>query len=438
MPTIGEKIRELRMQRGLTQSELGGELVTASMISQIEADRAKPSYTLLNNIANRLGMTVEYFMNDMDEQFAVSAHLSIAAYFTLTEQPTKALEILEKIPEQQPYGLSYQDYLILQAKSYRLLGRYQDAISQLEYLREYAYRTQDKFLQFRVCKESGYIEYGLKNLDGAMHEWRKAIQLGESLATTETLSSVQMNGEMTEILIVMDEIVQKLDPVDGSSNYLSRGAELSRLTGNFRDIGEALIQDAHLTLESDAARAKSLADKAISLLESARLVEQYILINTKLHEADGTHCADPWTQAALATASVSPITFIEAECMRIERYLDVSDIASATRRLDRCFEILEDYRAETRFVHPRTSEMESKLAVYHATIRKLEGNILEAIGELESLADRLSLDTEQGILIKVWAQLVIWYGEINDEENVFRLSQKIEDTLGTQKRVQYV
>ncbi len=51
---IGQRIRELRLKSGLTQTQLAKGIVTPSMISQIEAGKAHPSPALLRNLAKRL------------------------------------------------------------------------------------------------------------------------------------------------------------------------------------------------------------------------------------------------------------------------------------------------------------------------------------------------------------------------------------------------
>ncbi len=428
MPTIGEKIREVRTKRGLTQGDLSAGLVTASMISQIEADRAKPSYALLTSLANRLGMPVEYFMNDMDEQFTISACLGIANYYALTDQADKALDTLSKIPAQEPFGSYYQEFQFLKARCFRLLQSFYDAVSCLEQLREVAYRTQDPYLQFKVCKESGYVEYDLKNYEGAMHEWKKAIDLGTFIIESGITTSVFMNAEMLDIFIQMDCInINKLSN-DNQNVYLQEAALLSKRFANFRSIGESLIEEAKNLLNIDVSKSKSLADRAVSLLESARLVEEYIFIHVKLRSPENTSSIDPVTHAALATASISPITFIEAECERIEDLMSKDDFTAAERRIERCLDILDDYGREVSYT-PSIRDMELKLNLYKAKVLKEFEGVHEGIKFLESLTGRLDGKLQPKLLIQIWAQLILWYGTIEDNESVFRLTRMTEDLV---------
>lgn len=54
--TLGERIRKLRKERGLTLAELAGDKLSKGMLSLIENNRAKPSMESLEYIAKRLGV----------------------------------------------------------------------------------------------------------------------------------------------------------------------------------------------------------------------------------------------------------------------------------------------------------------------------------------------------------------------------------------------
>lgn len=59
MSTIGQRIRELRIERGLTQTQLAKGIVTPSMISQIEAGKTTPSQPLMERLAARLEVSID-------------------------------------------------------------------------------------------------------------------------------------------------------------------------------------------------------------------------------------------------------------------------------------------------------------------------------------------------------------------------------------------
>jgi len=54
-PTLGQRLRALRIERGLSQADLAGDLVSPSYVSLIESDRRSPERDVLDGLARRLG-----------------------------------------------------------------------------------------------------------------------------------------------------------------------------------------------------------------------------------------------------------------------------------------------------------------------------------------------------------------------------------------------
>lgn len=61
---LGEKLRQARLEAGLSQRQLCGEEITRNMLSLIENGSAKPSMKTLQYLADRLGKSVSYFLEE--------------------------------------------------------------------------------------------------------------------------------------------------------------------------------------------------------------------------------------------------------------------------------------------------------------------------------------------------------------------------------------
>ena len=61
---LGEKIRQARLDAGLSQRQLCGEVITRNMLSLIESGRARPSMDTLLHLAQQLGKPVGYFLEE--------------------------------------------------------------------------------------------------------------------------------------------------------------------------------------------------------------------------------------------------------------------------------------------------------------------------------------------------------------------------------------
>ena len=64
--TLGQKIRQTRLARGLTQKELAGEQITRNMLSQIEHGAAQPSMRTLEYLAAVLNVDAGWLLSGAD------------------------------------------------------------------------------------------------------------------------------------------------------------------------------------------------------------------------------------------------------------------------------------------------------------------------------------------------------------------------------------
>jgi transcriptional regulator with XRE-family HTH domain len=68
--SLGKKIRQLRIERKITQQELVGDFITRNMLSQIENDTATPSIKTLQYIADHLEVPLSFLMmGEHDDEF---------------------------------------------------------------------------------------------------------------------------------------------------------------------------------------------------------------------------------------------------------------------------------------------------------------------------------------------------------------------------------
>ena len=72
--SLGEKLRQARLEAGLSQRALCGEEITRNMLSRIENGAAQPSMRTLQYLAAQLGKPLSFFL---DEQSVVSSNQQI-------------------------------------------------------------------------------------------------------------------------------------------------------------------------------------------------------------------------------------------------------------------------------------------------------------------------------------------------------------------------
>jgi len=76
MSTIGERIREARKRKGLSQDELAGKIdVNRSYLSLVENGKSSPTFDFLDKIASGLGLTAQ----DLVLGHEISGFVSVVA-----------------------------------------------------------------------------------------------------------------------------------------------------------------------------------------------------------------------------------------------------------------------------------------------------------------------------------------------------------------------
>jgi transcriptional regulator with XRE-family HTH domain len=75
---VGERVRRLRVEKGLTQRALSGPGLTAAQISRIESGKRQPSLRAIRRIARKLGVSLDYLETGADLSTREELDLSLA------------------------------------------------------------------------------------------------------------------------------------------------------------------------------------------------------------------------------------------------------------------------------------------------------------------------------------------------------------------------
>lgn len=113
---LGKRIKEARISKKMTQSELVGDFITRNMLSRIESGNATPSVKTLEYIASKLELPVSSLVPEESIQpidILISAKTALA-----NNEYTLALERAEGLK-----GLLNDEYAAISCKAYIKLGR---------------------------------------------------------------------------------------------------------------------------------------------------------------------------------------------------------------------------------------------------------------------------------------------------------------------------
>ena len=120
--TLGQRIRRIRKERGLSLAKVGRNDFTRAWLSQIELGRAGPSTRLLRVIAERLGTPVEYLLEGREDSVERELALEKGRVLLLRGEPRRALLSLKPALDWLEWPLG-TDARLCQAEAMYELGR---------------------------------------------------------------------------------------------------------------------------------------------------------------------------------------------------------------------------------------------------------------------------------------------------------------------------
>ena len=140
--TLGQKIKEARLSRGLSQAKLAGDKITRNMLSAIESDKANPSVKTLSYIASRLSLPLSYFFSDNPEvDKKANAICAIKEAFK-TKRYTDAISLISALgflDDELCYILAYSHFEL--GRENALLGSLKSANEHFLNMKKYSNET---------------------------------------------------------------------------------------------------------------------------------------------------------------------------------------------------------------------------------------------------------------------------------------------------------
>src|SRR3712207_1761036 len=96
---LGERLRQLRVAAGMTQTELAGERFSKEYVSQIERGKTRPTAETIDWLAQRLGADAGFLANGVstEQRDRVEAGLARAEVLVESDQLTEALEAYDDL-----------------------------------------------------------------------------------------------------------------------------------------------------------------------------------------------------------------------------------------------------------------------------------------------------------------------------------------------------
>jgi tetratricopeptide (TPR) repeat protein len=262
---VGERVRQLRIARGLTQAEVARDKFTKEYVSQIERGRARPTPRTLDWLAERLGVERAFLetgtsSEDTDRAAGLVVRAEAAVAGADYEEALSCLGLAGS-PERMPPELGLRA-LLAHAGARTARGELEAALEILARARDLAEGPEfDDVDRARVVFGLGRCRYKLSSVTTAIALFGEALELMRR-------SAVADDRLVSNILRWRSRCYRRQRDWQAAREDVERALELAVALDDGREMAHAYFQ-ASIVAERDGKwiLARSYAERAMALYE---------------------------------------------------------------------------------------------------------------------------------------------------------------------------
>jgi tetratricopeptide (TPR) repeat protein len=264
---LGERLRQLRMAGGMTQTELAGERFSKEYVSQIERGKTRPTAETIQWLADRLGVDAGYLANGVsaDERGRVDAALVRADALLEARRNDEALEEFERIrPAVVATGLPELETRALSGEATVRLrrGEVREAIALLERARGLSEGPGFSDVERAdVIFRLGVARYKLNSIQTALGLFDEALSLAER-------SEIRSDHLRSNILAWRSRCYRRRRDLEAAREDVERALELAESLNDKRTAADVYFQASIIAdREGHWVLARSYAERAKAAYE---------------------------------------------------------------------------------------------------------------------------------------------------------------------------
>src|SRR6266496_25750 len=238
---LGERVRQLRVAAGLTQTDLAGKRFSKEYVSQIERGKTRPTTETIERLAARLGVDSTFLEKGVsaDERSRVEAMLARAEALTNARHYDDAIEELENsrtavlatgAPELEYRSLSSEAWARMER------GEVKPALQLLQRCRTIAdnpgFSDVDRA---QVLFRMGVCRYHLSSIASAIGLFSEALQLAE-------VSHLPCDLLRSEILGWRSRCYRRQRDLEAAREDVERALELAQALDDHRTMANVYFQ----------------------------------------------------------------------------------------------------------------------------------------------------------------------------------------------------
>jgi tetratricopeptide (TPR) repeat protein len=351
---LGERLRQLRVSAGLTQSELAGERFSKEYVSQIERGKTRPTGDTIAWLASRLDVDAGYLANGVstDERGRVEATLTRAEALVEAHRYEDAVVEFERIrPAVVATGAAELEARVVSGEAWARMhqGELREALDLLTRARTLVEREPFSDLdRAEVLYRLGVCRYRLSSISTAIALFSEAYELAEK-------SDLPCDLLRSNILAHRSRCYRRQRDLEAAREDVERALELAQSLEDSPSMAAVYVQ-ASLVAERMGhwVLARSYAEKAKSVYED--LNDQRALAGL-LNNLGGLNLMLGKPEEAIEYLKASYATALDSDSME--------EAAQATGSLAAVHLELNDFDQAERFARQALSLLEGRVDFLH-------------------------------------------------------------------------
>lgn len=196
--TFGQKVKNARLEKKFTQSELVGNFITRNMLSKIENDAANPSLKTIEYLAYKLEKPISYFLDNSftienKKKNNIELAFEHSAYLFKNKEYSNCIDYIENLLEEYDRSIdkiNYPRILSILGRCYIHIDKLDNALKAIEECIKLLDVNKDYYYLILSYLNLGYIYFNSNKFDKAEDSSRKAIKI---------LSNSHIDNELIEL-----------------------------------------------------------------------------------------------------------------------------------------------------------------------------------------------------------------------------------------------
>ena len=418
--TLGQKIRQLRLEKHLSQSQLAEGICHVTAISQLERDKFNPRPDLLFQLAQRLGVAVESLVEL--QSIPVEFVLDMISVYLEKRSLDKAADLIEDLEIRSLDRLEKVQVKLLRSELLRQEKKYDQVLSLLESLLLSDITILDDRMLAVIYNRMGTVHFALNNIVKAYANYQKAFEYTHRLPAGDFVTA--------KIHFNLARVSGWFGFADDSLVHLEIATDIYK-AANKTDA----LADAYFALGIEYKNKRDYANASVHLKNAIALYRAHELVEMELRARQEYACN---------IRRLTDLDGAEVELLEIaERYAEKGDTIFEVYTVARlCYMLLDSPRRyDAKLYMDRLDKLDLEennpivafILRVKARLFLLIGDVENAIFTAEKSAEkfgRLALRREQGKSMRVVADALMAAGRYKEAAE---LSTRILDIYQERK-----